>query len=129
MSLVSAVAGQRITAANTNANIPGPWQALTLQNSWTNAAGNAAAQCRMLNSVTVQVVATLSGGLTGTQIVALLPNSSFYPANSINGSYGIQGGSGGGGALNIRSDGTIHCYGIPATSIIGLCIDFPIDAA
>lgn len=70
MSATLAVAGQRITAAFLNTNIPGAWQAVTMQNSWVNEAGGAATfQCRQFNSVTLEILGMIKSGTTALNTV------------------------------------------------------------
>lgn len=74
MTANTAVAGQRITAAWLNTNIPGAWAAITGANSWTNHAGGTANfQARLFNSVTVEVIGEIGGGTvaSGTTVGTL----------------------------------------------------------
>lgn len=78
-----AQAGQRITAAWLNLNVPGAWTAVTPLNGWSNTGGgNWNFQCRQFNSVTVEVCGTITAGTTanGTEI-GVLP-SAFIPASN-----------------------------------------------
>jgi hypothetical protein len=74
MTANMAQTGQRLTAPWFNTNIPGHWQAITPLASWSNVAGDANFQCRMFNSVTLQVVGVLNGGtITNGTVIGVLP--------------------------------------------------------
>lgn len=126
-----ATAGMRITAAWLNLNIPGPWQAITLQNSWVNHGGTSPSfQCRQFNSVTGQVMgridngAVTAGATLGNLPSGLLPISTL-PANGI-----IMNGTGAGGAVDlvIQASGAIQLL-VAATGATGLGLNFyyPLD--
>lgn len=56
MAANTAIAGQRITAAWLNTNIPGPWTALTLSSGFTAVSGSPACSVRQVNSVTCEII-------------------------------------------------------------------------
>jgi hypothetical protein len=136
MSGSQAVAGQRITAAWLNLLVPGPWIPwATITTGWANSAGNVPAQARKLNSVTVHVTASLvvtanATGALGTVVVGTLPPG-LVPQTSYNGSYGIDGISGTGYFLNIRSDGSVHLFGLPqltTAEVVGINAIIALDS-
>lgn len=73
--------GQRLTAATYNQNVRGAWQPLTLLNSWTNSGSTyPLAQYRLVDTVTCELVGTITAG---TETVAtdlfLLPSGYYNP--------------------------------------------------
>jgi len=93
-----------------------PWASIA--SGWQNSTGNVPAQCRFLNAVTIQVVGTLAvtsnaSSAIGNITIGNLP-SGYFPSQAFNSSYGIDGLAGTGYFLNIRTDGSIHLYGLPA---------------
>jgi hypothetical protein len=128
MSATKAVAGQRITAAFLNANIPQDFVAITPQNSWTNTAGVASFQARLLNSVTVKVVGSLNAGTLNTQI-GVLP-AGMIPTNTQTFVGLIDGGTGASQdsfQINVLGGtGQIQCAGIVAGAT-RIAFSFTID--
>lgn len=131
MSASLAVAGQRITAAWLNLNIPGPWQAVTLSNGWTNhGGGQATFQARKFNSVTVEVVGCLNAGTTaGGTVIGTLP-SALFPASFQSASGQILSGTGAGTAfdLSIFTNGQIQISAITGATEIGFHFFISLDA-
>jgi hypothetical protein len=80
----SVVPGQRVTAATHNQNVAGPWQALTLQNGWSNSGGAAVAQYRLLNTVTSEVIGRItSGTVTPGTTIFTLPSGYYNPNTEV----------------------------------------------
>jgi len=74
-------AGQDWTAADAEEITPGAWQALSLLNGWTNRTGQVAAQIRMVNSVAVEVVGTITAGTVTAGTVLFDVPTGFAPQN------------------------------------------------
>jgi len=114
----TAIAGQRVTAAFLNTNIPGPWQAVTLLNGWSNLGSGAAnAQVRQRDSVTLELIGVITGGTTtnGTQL-CLLP-SGLWPISRQNLVGQVTNGTGVGDAFTLYctvGDGKVWLYNIPS---------------
>lgn len=80
MTANTATAGQRITAAWLNTNIPGAWSSITPLNSWA-VAGGQVFEARLHDSATVHVRAILTAGtLTAGTAVGQLP-AGMIPSN------------------------------------------------
>lgn len=106
MPAATALAGQRITAAWLNQNIPGTWQAGSPRSGWTNHGGTSVTfQCRQFNSVTLEVIGILSGGTTGNTVAgetfASIPTSLPLPVTTQTGTGVILAGTGVGSAFTI----------------------------
>lgn len=112
MSGTQAQAGQRITAAWLNLNIPGAWLPITGQNGWTNHGGASVTfQARQYNSVTLEVIGIIGGttAASGTT-VGSLPAGLPLPVTSQPASGLILAGTGAGSAFTIvvQNNGTIQ---------------------
>lgn len=122
MTANTAAAGSRITAAWLNTNIPGPWTAITPMSSWANAGGGAATfQCRLYNSVTVEVIGVLTIGTSanGAQI-GQLPSWA-YPASSqslqATCSTSASATDGTSCAINVLTSGALKVWGMISGAI------------
>ena len=78
-----AVAGQRITAAWLNTNIPRAWQAITPGVGCSLTAGTAGFQARLFNSVTLEIVCNLTIPASSANGFKLgqLPTADLFPAS------------------------------------------------
>jgi hypothetical protein len=127
-----AVAGQRITAAWLNLNIPGAWQAVTLQNGWTNHGGTSVTfQARQYNSVTLEVIGILqSGTVTINTTIGTLPVSLPRPVSTQSAWAAVIAGTGTGPAfaLNVLADGTINLGEAVTGNEIGFHFFVSLDA-
>lgn len=126
MSTVIA-AGARITTALLNSMVPQAWQQCTVSGGWGNASGNAPLEARFINANTIHLVGSLvvttnASAALGTVVVGSLPTG-LYPSNGFNGVYSIDGNTSTGYFLNVRSDGSIHCYNLPqltTSQVVGI---------
>jgi hypothetical protein len=81
LSGVTYPAGSRYTAED--ASYPQPWQAVTLLNSWVNhGGGNAEAQVRLRDPVTVDVVGMIQSGTISNGTVLFDLPSGFGPSSN-----------------------------------------------
>lgn len=133
MSGTLAVAGQRITAAWLNLNIPGPWVAVTPTNGWTNSGtGLPNFQARKFNSVTVEIVADITAGtVTAGTVLGTWSSALGYPATNQSGSAQIMQGTNFGQAvaLGLNSIGQVAIVGsIASGDRINFHCFVPLDA-
>lgn len=115
------LAGQRITAATLNLNIPGPWTTLTPQNGWAQAAGGPNLQFRQFNSAAIQIVGRISGGtITNGTTVAQLPTLSptVFPITTcaFPGVATLPTSVIANFQINVSSSGAIKVYQVPSTT-------------
>jgi hypothetical protein len=77
------LAGQRVQATTTNTNLAQAWNAISLENSWTNfASGYVTAQYRLVNQVTCEVIGWIKPGtLTSGTVLFALPSGYYNPNN------------------------------------------------
>ena len=99
-------AGQRLTAAGLNANLPQGFSACTFLNGWSNkGAGRANLAVRFEDQVTVRLIGSIQPGtLAGGTVFAVLPGggSSIYaPSSQLAGEMNIVTGTGTGNTLPI----------------------------
>lgn len=137
MTAAQAAAGSRATAAFIDANIPGAWQAITPLNGWSNhGSGSVLFQCRLKNSVTVEIAGIIGGGTvtTGTNLGALpatINGVTSTPA-SLQARYGsILSGTGVGGCfcILVYASGNIQLFStLTGATQIGFGFDIPLDA-
>jgi hypothetical protein len=130
-------AGSRVTAASLDANIPGAWQSITPASSWANHGGGSVTfQCRLKNSVTLEIAGIIQGGTvsTGTNL-GVLPGTiggvTSVPASLQARSGVILSGTGTGTAFAILvyPNGNIQLFStITGATQIGFGFDIPLDA-
>ncbi len=133
MTAITAVAGQRLTAAFLNANcIPGPWVPIAPSNGYANVSGQIIFQARLLNSVTAEVEGTLikpSGGTDG-DIIGNMPTGMIPTSTQGKNGNWTQGSTIHGANLNItvRNTGAIVLFSsaLPSTSYTQFCFSFAV---
>ncbi len=134
-SIITATAGQRITAAWLNANNPQAWVACTLNNSWANGGIRANLQVRFETAVSVRMIGSLAPGtLTGATQFATLPASGLYaPLSQLIGFMGLVAGTGVGTTVPfwIYPSGHIGLMGgttLAAATEVDINCVYPLDA-
>jgi hypothetical protein len=133
LSGTQVLAGQRITAALLNANIPGDWVAVTPAASWTNHGGGSVIfQCRKLNSVTLEVIGMMNPGTTvDNTTIGVIPVELPNPASTQPGTGTIFAGVNAGSAfaMVVQSSGSIQIAdGIGGATEVGFHFTISLDA-
>lgn len=119
--------GQRAQASVLNENLAEGYTALTLQSGWTQLPGAALAQCRLSNSVTLEIIGVLTVGTNSAGVVvAQIPNPAWYPLSSQAVPW-VCWTSGAGvtaspymGMLNITAAGQIKAYNLPSSGTFAI---------
>ncbi len=96
---------------------PGDWQALALQNGWSNVAGYIPAQVRILQNGVAQIVGHIQGGTTvnGTLIAAL--GAGYY--NTVHAHQFTANVTAGASAVTVQAAGSTDQDGLPNGGIQG----------
>lgn len=60
--------------------VPGSWEAITLENGWSNVAGSVPAQVRLITTSTIQIIGNIQGGTVTDGTVIGTLTAGFYNA-------------------------------------------------
>lgn len=132
MTGIQAEAGQRITAAWLNQNIPGAWQPITPATKWSNHGGTSVTfQARKFNSVTLEIIGILGAAAQGQSgTIGALPPSIPYPVTVQPATALILAGTGAGNSvpLTVDQNGTIQLVQPNTGNEIGFHFFVALDA-
>lgn len=96
---------------------PGSWQALTLQNGWSNTAGYIPAQVRVLQNGMAQVIGHIQGGATANATLIATLGAGFYnPVHAHSFTANVLAGA---SAVSVAATGSTDSDGLTDGTIAG----------